>query len=142
MNPHNDASLRAAHSRVKPYKITRILNLGGERLVIYPIATEMDGDKVTTTYARKECPPKTKSKHSESSAKAKRILAALQASLVPVAMPELSRIGSGKPNGWCASFSREISRLRAQGHNIVKVKDVSNGKTRHTEYQLNPPSVE
>jgi hypothetical protein len=48
-----------------------------------------------------------------------RILKALQATTEPVAMPELSRIGSGKDNGWCASFTRRISDLREAGHDIV-----------------------
>jgi len=141
LTPHNESSLAAHNRRPKPFKITRILQLGADRIVIYPIATEMDGDKVTTTYARKEC-PKKETNGGGMSAKAKRILAALEQSLVPIAMPELSRIGSGNKDGWCASFSREISRLRAAGHNVVKVSDKYVGKVRHTAYQLNPASIE
>lgn len=141
LTPHNESSLAAAKRRMKPYKVTRILQIGGERIVIYPISTEMEGLNVTTVYAQKDCPKKG-GKHSHHSAKSRRILAALEQSLVPIAMPELSRIGSGKKDGWCASFSREISRLRAQGHNVVKVMDKKDGKTRQTAYQLNPASIE
>jgi hypothetical protein len=64
----------------------------------------------------------------------KLILKALQDAKEPIAMPELSRIGSGKENGWCASFTRRISDLRELGHNIVV-----SGPHNKTCYQLIRP---
>ena len=64
----------------------------------------------------------------------KRILAALQSATEPIAMPELSRIGSGKPDGWCASFTRRISDLRKLGHTIVV-----SGPHNRTRYTLIKP---
>ena len=52
----------------------------------------------------------------------------------------LHRIGSGMGiagNGFCASLSRRISDLRAQGHNVtVSRSEVVNGQ-RRTWYRLN-----
>ncbi|MDE2105162.1 MAG: hypothetical protein KGL39_48490 [Patescibacteria group bacterium] len=50
-------------------------------------------------------------------------------------MPELSRIGSGKPDGFCGSFTRRISDLREAGHNIVMTMEQIDGQ-RHTFYEL------
>jgi hypothetical protein len=65
-----------------------------------------------------------------------RILKALQAAKEPIAMPELSRTGSGKPDGWCASFTRRISDLRAAAHNIVV-----SGTSNRTFYKLIKPEL-
>lgn len=52
---------------------------------------------------------------------------------------ELSRIGSGKPDGWCASFSRRISEIREQltslNKTVVCHKSTVNGQI-HTEYEI------
>lgn len=65
---------------------------------------------------------------------AARILARLkQGGRVP--MVELSRIGSGKPDGWVASFSKRISELRASGATIICHEERHDG-TRHTFYEL------
>jgi hypothetical protein len=50
-------------------------------------------------------------------------------------MPELSRAGSGKPDGFCASFTRRISDLRDDGHVILMTMQIC-GNVRHTFYEL------
>lgn len=139
---HDTKMFNRPGKRVKPYTITRFLQLNGERIQIAPISTEMTGLNVTTIYAQKQIVAKDKRKEGFNSVKSKRILEALQASGTPLNGAELSRIGSGKENGWCASLSKEISRLRAQGHNVVKVIDHWIEGQRQTAYQLNPPSIE
>lgn len=52
---------------------------------------------------------------------------------------ELSRIGSGKDNGWCASFSRRISEIREQlqraGKTVTCYKTTVAGQLQ-TEYEI------
>jgi hypothetical protein len=72
---------------------------------------------------------------SSSTQQGERILKALQESngqFIP--MPELSRIGSGKPDGWVASFTKRISELRAKGHPIELMDERVNGQ-RQTKYR-------
>lgn len=49
-----------------------------------------------------------------------------------IAAVELHRIGSGKENGWCASFSRRISEIRAQlkleSKDVVCRKEIHDGQ--------------
>lgn len=52
-----------------------------------------------------------------------------------VPMPTLSRIGSGKRNGWCASFTKRVSELRNDGH-VIQVRDEYKRGQRHTAYAL------
>lgn len=49
----------------------------------------------------------------------------------------LSRIGSGKPDGWTASLSRRISDIRAMGYNVTCRKETVNGQV-HSFYTLRP----
>lgn len=141
MNPQNEASRRAIRKTPRPFNITRHLQIDGRVIQIVPVSTEMDGLNVTTTYAQKELKPRESKKENYHTQKSKRILEALKSGEV-VSGAELSRIGSGKPDGWCASLSKEISRCRALGHNIVKVVDKWVNGQRNTAYQLNPPSLE
>jgi hypothetical protein len=48
---------------------------------------------------------------------------------------ELSRIGSGKPQGWTASFSRRISDIRKLGYDVVCRSETADG-IRHTFYRI------
>jgi hypothetical protein len=50
----------------------------------------------------------------------------------------LSRIASGKKNGWCASFTRKISDLRQLGYNIIKSRDEWHAGRRETHYRYQP----
>lgn len=52
-----------------------------------------------------------------------------------VPMPELSRIGSGKPDGWTASFSRRISDLRAAGYKVEESEERLDG-VKLTRYKI------
>ena len=133
---------KRAGKRVRPFSITRKIQIEGRALDIVPIATEMDGSRVVTTYAQKQIKPSAKAGERFHTAKSKRILEALIAAQEPVYGAELSRIGSGKENGWVASLSKEISRLRSLGHNVVKVVDKWVDGQRQCAYQLNPPSIE
>lgn len=65
-----------------------------------------------------------------------RMLQALQASAMPLSAAALSRIGSGKPDGWTASFTKRISELRSRGFEVRKVVDLRVDGQRHTSYQL------
>lgn len=47
----------------------------------------------------------------------------------------LHRIGSGKPNGWCASLSRRISDLRDGCYDVRCRREVVNGQ-HQTYYTL------
>jgi len=72
----------------------------------------------------------------------RRILAALLLSHAPIAMPVLNEIGSGKPGGYCGSFTRRISDLRELGYYIVMTEEYA-GTQRHTFYELyNPAKTE
>ena len=61
----------------------------------------------------------------------------LQGGRVP--MPELSRIGSGNPAGWCNSFTRRISEIRSEllpsGKDVVCHKTYCEGRT-ETAYEI------
>lgn len=48
---------------------------------------------------------------------------------------ELSRIGSGKENGWCASLSRRISDIRSAGNIVLCRKETIDGQV-HAYYQM------
>ena len=61
----------------------------------------------------------------------------LQGGRVP--MPELHRIGSGRPDGFCASLTRRLSEIRSQGYAVTCYKQVVDGQTR-TEYELSQQS--
>ena len=62
--------------------------------------------------------------HSNASQQADRMLAVFKANPgKDIPAIALHRHGSGKENGWCSSFSRRISDLRARGFNIVKSRD-------------------
>lgn len=139
---HYASQNKSAGKTPRPFKISRFVKIDGKMIQIIPVFTEHDGLNITTFYAQKEIKPKEKKIQLEISIKSKRILHALQNSLEPVTGAELSRIGSGKEDGWCGSLSKEISRLRSNGHNVVLVKDVYVGRQRHCSYQLNPPSIE
>ena len=72
----------------------------------------------------------------KTSSQAQRILDALieaQGRFVPMA--ELSRRGSGKPNGWTASFSRRTFELRQAGYPIQMREEYVGGE-RNTFYAL------
>lgn len=70
---------------------------------------------------------------------ARRILDALETANAPVDMPTLTRIGSGKPTGFCGSFSRRISDIREaienQGQTVTKTEQTVDGQ-RQTFYAL------
>ena len=51
---------------------------------------------------------------------------------------DLQRVGSGKENGWCASFTRRISDIRKLGYNVIKSKEESVNGQRHTFYKIIP----
>lgn len=53
----------------------------------------------------------------------------------------LNRIGSGKENGWCASFTRRISDIRKLGYNVVKCYDFMVDGQRHTGYKIRRVSI-
>jgi len=64
-----------------------------------------------------------------------RILAALlDAKGEEVSGAELSRIGSGKDNGWCASLSRRISDIRKLGHPVECRKKTIEGQVQSRYY--------
>ena len=48
----------------------------------------------------------------------------------------LHRIGSGKENGWCSSFSRRISEIREQGFDVRCRKETQPNGQMHTFYTL------
>lgn len=65
-----------------------------------------------------------------------RILAALRAAKGgEIAMPELARIGSGKPDGFCMVHSR-IDGLRHKGVNIPPPREERVDGQRRTFYRL------
>jgi len=76
----------------------------------------------------------TKSKQTE------RILELLQSKRgKEVPMPIMSTVGSGNPNGWCASFSRRISDARElieSGEQIVCRREIAADGSHHTFYTL------
>jgi len=56
-------------------------------------------------------------------------------------MPELSRIGSGKDNGWCASFTRRLTdcrELAAKENAQILMAESREGGIRHTKYGYFP----
>lgn len=52
-----------------------------------------------------------------------------------IAMPDLSRAGSGKPDGWCSSFTRRIKDLRECGY-VIEQKEEREGKVVHSFYRI------
>ena len=65
-----------------------------------------------------------------------RIIAALKTGR-RIPMPELSRIGSGKPDGFTACIGTRIHELRHDhGYDVRKVRDERVNGQRNTEYQL------
>lgn len=69
------------------------------------------------------------------SSQTSRILAALLAAKgEEVSRAELSRIGSGKDNGWCASLSRRISDIRKLGHPVRCKKQTVEGQVQSRYY--------
>lgn len=60
-----------------------------------------------------------------------------------VPMPELSRIGSGKESGWCASFTKRLWECRQiaekEGATIFKFEKRESG-VRHTAYAYQKPT--
>lgn len=67
-----------------------------------------------------------------------RILEHLQARAgQPVPMPELARVGTGKPHGFCMVHSR-IADLRARGHVIDQTQERVGGQY-HSFYTLAAP---
>jgi hypothetical protein len=76
------------------------------------------------------------SKPSNSHSQRERILAALKTGR-RIPMPELSRIGSGKPDGHTACLNTRIHELRHDcGYDVRKVRDERVNGQRQTEYQL------
>ena len=53
-----------------------------------------------------------------------------------VASVDLHRAGSGKENGYCASFSRRISDIRALGYHVQCRKEMQPDGQMHTFYTL------
>ena len=103
---------------------------------IIPISTNIEGQKVTTIFSSENIEQSPKKGHSKINLQSKRM------ALLFLAMPDtdisainLHREGSGKPNGFLASFSRRISDLRAQGMNIVKSVDKIVSGQRQTAYR-------
>ena len=70
-----------------------------------------------------------------------RILAALRAANgAEIPMPELARIGSGKPDGFCMVHTR-IDGLRHKGFNIPPPREERVDGQRHTFYRLLEESI-
>ena len=75
-------------------------------------------------------------KPSNSHSQRERILAALKTGR-HIPMPELSRIGSGKSDGFTAALNTRIHELRHDfGYDVRKVRDERVNGQRQTEYQL------
>lgn len=55
-----------------------------------------------------------------------------------IPMPELSRIGSGSDNGWCASFTKRIHECRALVDGEIKMTIEHREESKHTFYQYIP----
>lgn len=125
-----------ASLRPKPFKVARYLQSDGGLVKIVPISTDIEGQNVTSIFAKAEISAKPKAKHSIHSRQGERMAKAfIDAPDTDIPAVELHRIGSGKPNGFLASFSRRISDLRSQNLNIVKSVDKIVDGIRHTSYR-------
>lgn len=129
--------LTAKSFRPKPFKVERFLQSGGKLVRIAPISTDETGLRITTIFSNANIEQAPKKPHSRINAQSRRMADAFRAAPdTDISSVDLHRIGSGKENGWLASFSRRISDLRAQNLNVVKSIDKVVLGQRQTSYRL------